>query len=453
MYKKSRFNYWCLKNQNLYLYNSYTGLDSILKIEEGLLQKEVKEFLEGTTDKLSESVQLLLQKKGFLVETDIDELERVHGDRTAAVNSDRLVLTVLPTSGCNFKCVYCYEDFQPKKMNAETQEQLVKFAERLLEGKKSLFVNWFGGEPLLAEDVVESLSKSLIELCRKKKVTYFAGMTTNGYLLNLDTFRRMLRCRVIDYQITVDGLKSDHDRLRMLKDNRGSYDVIMQNLSQISKEMRRGIFNISIRCNCLKSSMMAYEEIAKQYLVMFGHEKRFSFTVHGVKDWGGESVNALRNELMSEAEEQQLLKKALSYRGENNAGEPSIIRMDTHRAMLDKHSNSCHAIGKNNYVIGTDGSIYKCTSDFEKALGNVGNPGEIENWFDFETDYVPDEECDKCFFYGACGRKICPKALKTGQKMCPLEKECIDELLESIESHFFVKMEVPAVYEYKEEAT
>lgn len=43
--------------------------------------------------------------------------------------------------------------------------------------------------------------------------------------------------------------------------------------------------------------------------------------------------------------------------------------------------------------------------------------------------------------------------MKTGQKMCPLEKECIDELLESIESHFFVKMEVPAVYEYKEEAT
>ena len=169
---------------------------------------------------------------------------------------------------------------------------------------------------------------------------------------------------------------------------------------------------------------------------MFGHDKRFSFTVHGVKDWGGESVTALRNELTSEAEEQQLLKKALSYRGENNAGEPSIIRMDTHRAMLDKHSNSCHAIGKNNYVIGTDGSIYKCT-----------------NWFDFETDYVPDEECDKCFFYGACGRKICPEALKTGQKMCPLEKECIDELLESIESHFFVKMEVPAVFEYKEEAT
>lgn len=432
------------------MYNSYEGLDSIVKIKEEQLQKSVQEFLEGASDELSNPVRSVLQKKGFLIRTDIDELERVHEDRLAAVNCERLALTILPTSGCNFKCVYCYEDFQPKQMNAHTQEQVVKFVEHLLEGKKSLFVNWFGGEPLLAADAVEAISFKLMEICKKRKVIYFAGMTTNGYLLDTETFRRMLKCRVIDYQITVDGLKADHDRLRILKDNRGTYDVIMQNLLQISREVKRGIFNISIRCNCLKNSMTAYEEIAKQYLEMFGHDKRFSFTVHGVKDWGGESVNALRDELMSEDEEQQLLKKALSYRGVNGAGENATIRMNTHMSMLDKHSNSCHAIGKNNYVIGADGSIYKCTSDFGKALGTVDHPEELEKWFDYESDYKPDEECDKCFFYGACGRKICPKALKTGLKMCPLEKECIDELLGCIEEQYFVQIEDTAVYEYKE---
>lgn len=451
MYKKSRFNYWCKQNQELYLYNSYEGLDSIVIIREEQLQKGVQEFLEGASDELSNPVRSVLQKKGFLIRTEIDETERVHEDRLAAVNSERLVLTILPTSGCNFKCVYCYEDFRPKQMNVHTQEQVVRFAEYLLEGKKSLFVNWFGGEPLLAADVVEALSIKLMEICKQRKVTYFAGMTTNGYLLDTEAFRRMLRCRVIDYQITVDGLQADHDRFRILKDNRGTYDVIMQNLLRISREIKRGIFNISIRCNCLRSSMTAYEEIAKQYLEMFGHDKRFSFTVHAVKDWGGESVNALRDELLSEDEERRLLKEALSYRGENGVGENAKIRMNTHMAMLDKHSNSCYAIGKNNYVIGADGSVYKCTSDFGKALGTVANPEELESWFDYEKDYLPDEECNKCFFYGACGRKICPKALKTGQKMCPLEKECIDELLGSIEEQCFVQIGDTAIYEYKEE--
>lgn len=431
------------------MYNSYEGLDSVVKIKEGQLQKSVQEFLEGISEELCNPVRLVLQKKGFLIKADIDEMERVHEDWLAAVNSDRLVLTILPTSGCNFQCIYCYEDLQPKQMDAHTQEQVVKFTEYLLEGKKSLFVNWFGGEPLLVADVVEAISIKLMKICKERKIIYFAGMTTNGYLLDIETFQRMLRCRIIDYQITIDGLKADHDRLRMLKDNRGTYDVIMQNLLRISREMKRGTFNISIRCNCLKNSMVAYEEIAKQYFAMFGHDKRFSFTVHGVKDWGGESVNALHDELMSDGEEQQMLKKALSYRGENGAGENIIISMKTHMSMLDKHFNSCYAIGKNNYVIGADGSVYKCTSDFKKALGTVLNPEKVEKWFDYESDYMPDEECEKCFFYGACGRKICPKALKTGQKMCPLEKECIDELLGSIEEQYFVKIENTAVYEYK----
>lgn len=449
MFTKSRFNFWCEKDKELYMYNSYNGLESIMKIKEEKMQALVKNFLEGTSDELSDTTKEILKKKGFLVRDDVDELERVNRDRLAAVNSDRLVLTILPTSGCNFKCVYCYEDFQPKQMSVHTQEQVVEFAAKLLEGKKSLFVNWFGGEPLLAANVVENVSMRLIDICKKRKIVYFAGMTTNGYLLDVETFRRMLKCRVIDYQITIDGLKADHDRLRMLKDNRGTYDVIMKNLVQISREIKRGIFSISIRCNCLKNSMEQYEKIAKQYLEAFGSDKRFSFTVHGVKDWGGESVGALKRELMSEEEEQQLLKKALSYRCEEDLQNARIC-MSTHMSMLDKHSNSCHAIGKNNYVIGADGAIYKCTSDFEKALGTVENPDIIDSWFDYDSDYVPDTECNECFFYGACGRKICPKALKMGKKMCPLEKECIAELLGNIADEQFGQIEDTLIYEYRE---
>ena len=51
-------------------------------------------------------------------------------------------------------------------MTEEVQDQIVSLARRMLEafGARRLFVSWFGGEPLLAPDVIARLSEKLIAL-------------------------------------------------------------------------------------------------------------------------------------------------------------------------------------------------------------------------------------------------------------------------------------------------
>ncbi|MCR5722285.1 MAG: radical SAM protein [Lachnospiraceae bacterium] len=443
--KASRFNYRFNQEGATYLYNSLTGLESIMKIYDKDLQEEAKNFLEGKESKHSNPViENLLKEKGYLIDGDTDEFKLVESKKEKLLTDEKLTLTLIPTSGCNFKCVYCYEEFKPIMMSERTIDDVVRFTEKFLGGKKVLFVNWFGGEPLLALNVIEALTAKLRTLCKEKKVAYFAGVTTNGYLLTMENFKRLAACRVIDYQVSIDGLKEDHDRLRCLKNKGGTYDVIFENLKRISDEVTGNRFSISIRCNCLKASKEKREEAENIFYENFGKDERFSITFHAVKDWGGESVNALRKELLTEQEEIDLLNEALRDKSEKR------MKKLTHLNVLDSRSNSCFACKADNYVIGADGSIYKCTSDFDKPLGNVSKGDSPTEWFDITKETNLREECRECAFYGACMNTICPKALKEGKLMCPIEKDCIDSLIGSMGKEYFTER-IPGLYEYRKE--
>lgn len=447
MLVQSKFNFRCRYKEDLFLYNSYVGKKSILKISDPDTQKEISDFFDEKKKDIPKDIEEILIENGYLVPEELDEFERVNGAREKIIDSEKVTVTIIPTSGCNFKCVYCYEEMCLQRMSNQTIEDMISFINKVIEGKKILFVNWFGGEPLLEIEKIEIITAKIKEICKKQKVRFLAGATTNGYLLNLANFRRLLRCNIVDYQVTIDGLREDHNQLRMLKTDKGSYDVIIENLYKISKEVKSGFFSISVRCNFLRNSMNKYEEILDNFAKLFGGDKRFSFTIHAVKDWGGESVNNLRNELLSEEEEKNLLKLAMLY-SKNNEMKIDFL---SHLSVLDGNTNSCYAMGRSNYVIGADGTIYKCTSDFETPLGNVKNPEEIETWIKEEEMMKTPADCRRCFFYGACKRSICPKAIKVKEKMCPLEKDCIPDLLGSIPNEVFAPTLSQFIYQYKEE--
>lgn len=71
-------------------------------------------------------------------------------------------ITICPTLACNFECPYCFEDRGRGKMAPEIQDDIVRLAERMLDASKAkkLAITWFGGEPLMATDVIEALSKA-----------------------------------------------------------------------------------------------------------------------------------------------------------------------------------------------------------------------------------------------------------------------------------------------------
>ena len=106
--------------------------------------------------------------------------------RAACAAVHGIGLTICPTMGCNFDCPYCFEDHGRGKMSPEVQDDVVALTERMLEASKAtdLSVTWFGGEPLLAPDVIESLTQRLMALVEERGGTYSAGVITNGYLMD-----------------------------------------------------------------------------------------------------------------------------------------------------------------------------------------------------------------------------------------------------------------------------
>ena len=73
----------------------------------------------------------------------------------------------------------------------------------------SLSVAWFGGEQLLAADVIESLSKRLMAPAEEKGVDYRASIITNAYLLTQDVIDMLSAVKVTSAQVTIDGLCDD----------------------------------------------------------------------------------------------------------------------------------------------------------------------------------------------------------------------------------------------------
>lgn len=89
-----------------------------------------------------------------------------------------------------------------------------------------LILNWFGGEPTEAMDVIENLSVKLIDVCKKNKKAYNAGITTNGYNLTYEIFKKLKKLHVTEYQVTIDGLASIHNAQRVMADGAPTFDVI-----------------------------------------------------------------------------------------------------------------------------------------------------------------------------------------------------------------------------------
>ena len=108
-------------------------------------------------------------------------------------------------------------------------------------------VSWFGGEPLLALDVIKEISEEIIEWAAAYGVTYQAEISTNGYYLSKETMQTLLAYGVNRVMVTLDGTKEVHDTRRILATGGPTYETILQNLRAI--QALEEPFEIYIRVN------------------------------------------------------------------------------------------------------------------------------------------------------------------------------------------------------------
>ena len=200
----------------------------ITSLERYLLS--VVEELDGNHPALA-----LLARHGLIANFD----ERAALEATARIECARpsaIGLTICPTLACNFACPYCFEDRAPGFMSDEVQDDVVALAGRMLEasGAKEIQINWFGGEPLLAPGIIESLSERILALARSWGVAYNASIVTNGYLLTQGIADMLGRMEVHSALVTLDGLGAAHDATRHLAGGGATFERIVSNLRDLS---------------------------------------------------------------------------------------------------------------------------------------------------------------------------------------------------------------------------
>ena len=121
---------------------------------------------------------------------------------------------------CNFDCVYCYEgDLKGDRyMSARTADDLVAFVkQRLTPDKNKLIVDFYGGEPLLSADRIESLSRKLKASAEAIGVEYRFALVTNGSLLKRRLVERLAPLGLQSAKVTLDGPAEVHDQYRPFK--------------------------------------------------------------------------------------------------------------------------------------------------------------------------------------------------------------------------------------------
>lgn len=206
-------------------------------------------FAMNALDEVGESHPLIgrLAKRGVIVNYDEREaLEARSRLGCAAVGGAKVSITICPTLACNFECPYCFSNRGKGKMSAEVQDDVVALAGRMIDAgrSKKLVITWFGGEPLLAPDVIESLSARLIAVAEERGCEYEAYVFTNGYLITPEMVEMFERCKVCFVHIPLDGLGATNDATRRLVGGGPTFGRIVENLRLLKPPL-----SVSIRAN------------------------------------------------------------------------------------------------------------------------------------------------------------------------------------------------------------
>lgn len=150
--------------------------------------------------------------------------------------------TILPTFGCNARCVYCYEEgMKQVTMAPDTVEQVIRYIVQTREGEK-INLSWFGGEPLLGEKTIDRICEGM----REAGLEYTSGMTSNGSLITQETVAKMVDdWKLTHVQISMDGAEQDYVSRKRYCLDRDHYHRVLNAVSLMSAAGIR----VTIRCN------------------------------------------------------------------------------------------------------------------------------------------------------------------------------------------------------------
>lgn len=277
-------------------------------------------------------------------------------DWLGGFSNQSLHLILFMTEQCNFRCVYCYEDFKLGNIQEEVINGVKNLVLNRISNLKNLAISFFGGEPLMNSKAVLEISNWAQHLTNQYGVEYKANITTNGYSLHQKLFRKLIAAKVSEFQITLDGDREWHDRTRVSIKQKPTFEIIHRNLLAMSRSDLE--FKCLLRLNVADNNLEGVRQFLQRNATVLGKDSRFPLHFHPI--WGMESLKLSR---LTEMESLKALAHSLGYAG----CEPS----ENSEKGRDKEY-VCYAARADSFSIRADGRVQKCTVALNNPLNTIG---------------------------------------------------------------------------------
>jgi len=121
----------------------------------------------------------------------------------------------------------------------------------------SLVLTFTGGEPLLKFDFVKKITDEIGQVCLKLNVQINFSLITNGTLFTIKMLN-YLNLKKFDIQITLDGIREMHNKIRFFSNKNGTFDVIIKNLNVIKNYSD---LRTTIRINISNPNFELYKDL------------------------------------------------------------------------------------------------------------------------------------------------------------------------------------------------
>ena len=324
-----------------------------------------------------------------------------------------LSLLIKPASGsCNMRCRYCFYADEAEnravallgRMTRETMHTMVDKALAYADGDCTFAFQ--GGEPTLAGlDFFRDLSDYVDSRPNPKRVRVHYAVQTNGYALDEDWAEWFAENHVL-VGISLDGPKELHDRYRVDREGKGTFNRVMASIRLLEKhKVEYNILTVVSAANARRGRQV-YNFFKKQGF----RYQQYIECLDPLDCEPGQQDYSLTPERYG-----VFLKQLFDawYR-DVTAGKSVHNRYFENLLMMlrGREPESCNMRGvcSQQWVIEADGNVYPC--DFyaldEWRLGHIAvnsfaEMDAVREKLGFvETSRQIPEECRKCQWYALC---------------------------------------------------
>lgn len=314
------------------------------------------------------------------------------------------------TLDCNLACQYCFEGNGDKKCYpninninrrfADAIPTIIKFIDELYEynSKMRTPIIWHGGEPTL---IRADLLQEVMSDQREKKHNIRWQIQTNGTLLT-DEYINILKEYEVRVSISLDGMKEQHDKYRVMKNGNPTFDIIQDNIQRLK--------NKEVPCSVLVTvtdSNVSYLSEIYDYLVSknlnFGFNALYptsnSVTVDLKVEEFADSICKLFDKWINDDKSSNVISAFIQ-----------IIEGILHPEYGIPACNWQKNCSQSFVAMDCDGYLYPCehwVDNLDMCMGHIKNgliqTIESSNIFAQRVDYLlQDDECRECEIYKLC---------------------------------------------------